>query len=124
MLESGENYLETLYMLHRKTGRVRSIDVASALGYSKPSVSRAMSILRREGFVDMAPDGTLRLTEAGQARAAAIYERHRYITAFLVETLGIDAAQASQDACRIEHIISENTYQQMKKRVAHPDVGR
>ena len=118
MQESGENYLETILILQNKNGSVRSIDVAKQLSVSKPSVSRAMGILRDDGFITMEPNGELRLTEAGKARAGAIYERHRLITALLHETVGVSAETAETDACRIEHIISEETFEKIKEFLA------
>ena len=104
--ESGENYLETILMLEQKNGTVRSIDIANELEFSKPSVSRAMSILRTAGYITMDKNNLILLTEEGRRRAEAIYDRHCTLTRFL-EALGISAENAAADACRIEHIISE-----------------
>ena len=113
--ESGENYLETILLLKNKLGSVRSIDVANALGLSKPSISRAMGILRDNGYLTMEPNGNLELTEKGIETASAIYERHRLITRFLSEVLGVSSETAEDDACRIEHIISEETFEAFKR---------
>ena len=114
MLESGENYLETVLRIMEQKGHVRSVDVAEALGVTKPSVSRAMSILRSEGYVTFADTGHIQFTEKGRAKAESVYDRHRYISRFLVLTLGIDDALAAKDACRFEHDISEETFERMK----------
>lgn len=113
--ESGENYLETILLLKNKLGSVRSIDVANALGFSKPSISRAIGILRDSGYLTMEPNGNLELTEKGVEKASAIYERHRLITRFLSEILGVSSETAEEDACRIEHIISEDTFEAFKR---------
>ena len=112
LTESVENYLETIFTLS-KNGPVRSIDVANALNYSKPSVSRAVSNLRSAGYVMMHSDGELELTEAGLNRALFVAQRHEMITRFLVEVLKVDEDTAEKDACRIEHIISEETSSKM-----------
>lgn len=117
MQESGENYLETILLLKQKQGFVRSIDVANALNYTKPSISRAMSILKKSGYVRIENGGNIVLTEAGQAMAERIYERHRIITRYLISQLGVEESVADQDACRIEHIISQETFERMKAQV-------
>ncbi len=117
MYESGENYLETILILHQKQGYVRSIDVANALGFTKPSVSRAMSILKNNGYITVENSGNIVLTEKGTQKASAVYERHLYITKFLQKVLGIEETLASQDACRIEHIISPETFAKIKEKV-------
>lgn len=114
MQESGENYLETILILQERNGCVRSIDVARELGVSKPSVSRAMGILREDGFITMEASGALSLTAAGAGRASAIYERHRIITRFLCEKIGVSRKTAETDACRIEHIICDETFEKIK----------
>lgn len=114
MHESGENYLETILILKERNGSVRSVDVAAELGYTKASISRAMSILREKGYVTTADNGELEFTELGRQTAEAIYERHRYLTRFLEMALGIDNETASCDACRIEHIISPETFEAVK----------
>lgn len=113
--ESGEDYLETILILHRKTGFVRSIDVASELGYSKPSISRAMGILKSDGYITAQPNGQLILTDKGLAKAEQIYGRHVMLRSFLHDTLGVSEENAEADACRIEHILSEETYSKLKE---------
>lgn len=108
--ESGEDYLETILVLHKRNDIVRSIDVASELGYSKPSVSRAMSILKKDGYITMDEKGHILLTEKGQEAAENIYERHKNISKFLIEVLGVSEENALKDACRIEHDLSNETY--------------
>ena len=112
--ESGENYLETVLILLQRNGYARSIDVANELGFSKASVSRAMGILKEAGYLVMQPNGNLTLTEAGYKKASAIYERHNVIAQFLEMTLGVDSGIATQDSCRIEHIISEESFRRIK----------
>ena len=118
MQESGEMYLETILVLKNKNGSVRSVDVARALSFSKPSVSRAIGILKDDGYVAVEDNGELTLTETGLARAGAIYERHRYITKFLTEVLGVQQETAEADACRIEHIVSQETFEKVKEYLA------
>ena len=113
--ESGENYLETIFLLNQKNGSVRSIDVANELNFSKPSISRAMRILKEAGFILIEKNGQIQLTEAGYNRAKAIYERHCLIKDFLIKTLQISDDLADKDACRIEHVISDETFEQMKR---------
>ena len=112
--ESGEDYLEAILVLQEKKGTVHSIDVAQHLGYTKPSVSRAMSILRSSGHIVMEKDGRLRLTEEGLRGARSIYERHRLLTDWLIH-LGVSPETAAEDACKIEHDISEETFRCLKK---------
>ena len=112
--ESGEDYLETIYLLSEKSPVVRSVDVANELGYTKASVSRAMRILREEGLVTMAADGQIKLTKAGRARAVSVYERHTLITDFFAQQLGVNPVTAEKDACKIEHVISEETYLRLR----------
>lgn len=114
MRESGETYLETILLLSQKSDFVRSIDVASALSYAKPSVSRAMSLLKESGYITIEANGAIRLTNIGLEKANKIYERHKIITAFLIDTLNVDFEVADADACRIEHIISDISFQQIK----------
>ncbi len=115
MNESGENYLETILILEKEMGTFRSIDVARRLSYSKPSVSRAMKILTGDGFITIGDDGSIRLTRSGRQKAEGIYEKHQTLTSFLVETAGVSPAIAEEDACRIEHIISEETFDGIRK---------
>ena len=110
--ESGEMYLETILILSRK-GPVRSIDVSEYMGYSKPSVSRAVSLLKSGGYLTMEENGFLHLTEAGRELAEKIYDRHTTLTEALM-SLGVDWESASEDACRIEHVISDASFQAIK----------
>lgn len=120
--ESAENYLETILMIQQSKGTVRSIDVARHLEFSKPSVSRAMSLLKANGYITMAADGQLELTESGMAIASRIYERHCLLSKWLV-MLGVDEQTASEDACRIEHDISEQTFERLKEHIhAHSGI--
>lgn len=112
--ESGEMYLETILVLTQKKGSVRSLDVAEHMGFSKPSVSRAVGILRRDGYLEMNADGHLTLTPSGYAVAARIYERHTVLSDFLTK-LGVDAETAAADACKMEHDISDSTFDAIKK---------
>ncbi len=114
LLESGEMYLETILILSQEKAQIRSIDVAEQMGYSKPSVSRAMSLLRSGGYIRMDASGLIRLTEAGRNRAEAVYERHRFLTEAL-ERAGVDTETAAADACKIEHYISDKSFQAIKK---------
>ncbi|MCI9104610.1 MAG: metal-dependent transcriptional regulator [Lachnospiraceae bacterium] len=107
MHESGENYLETIWMLKEKTGSVRSIDIARKLNFSKPSVSRAMGILRESGYITMEPSGEIQLTESGKVKAGEIYRRHCLLTAFLKEVAGVSEQMAEENACRMEHILDQ-----------------
>lgn len=112
--ESGEMYLETILILSQKQGNVRSLDVANYMNFSKPSVSRAVGILKAEGYLLMDKNGILTLTESGRAVAEAIYERHVLLTKFLT-ALGVDPEIAASDACKMEHDISEETFAAMKR---------
>ena len=111
--ESGEMYLETILVLSEKMPHVRSIDVCEEMGYSKPSVSRAMSILRNNGYVIMDDNGYLHLTESGLEVATKIYDRHNTLSAFLT-SIGVEEETAVEDACRIEHVISDDTMAAIK----------
>ena len=115
--ESGENYLETILILTRRKGAVRSIDIANELAFTKPSISRAMSLLRENGYILVDKDGLITLTPSGQAIAERIYERHLLLTEYLV-ALGVNQETASQDACRIEHVISDESFNCIKKHAA------
>ena len=115
MHESGEDYIETIYLLKKKKGTVRSIDVANELGFSRPSVSRAVSILKENGLITMEEDGELALTEEGLKTAKHVYEKHTNLTKFLIMTAGVSEQIAENDACRIEHIISPETFKGIKK---------
>ena len=112
--ESGEMYLEAILVLSRKNGYVRSVDVSEYLGYSKPSVSRAMGILREGEYITVEKDGGITLTEAGKAIAEKIFERHTVISQMLIR-LGVDEKTALEDACKIEHVISDATMEALKK---------
>jgi Mn-dependent DtxR family transcriptional regulator len=113
MQESGEMYLETIYVLSQQSGSVRSIDVAEEMGYSKPSVSRAVGLLKNAGLLLMDETGSLKLTEAGEEKAKRIYERHTVLSRLLMN-LGVDEATATEDACRIEHYISDCSFEAIK----------
>ena len=112
--ESGEMYLETIFVLSMEKANVRSIDVGEHMGFSKPSVSRAISLLRRGGYVIMDSLGYLTLTELGHEVASKIYLRHKVLTDFLV-SLGVSADVAANDACKIEHCISDETFEAISK---------
>lgn len=114
MHESGEMYLETIYVLYQKQQNVRSIDVAEEMGFSKPSVSRGVNILKRDGYLTVDEKGYLELTDAGTDLAMKIYERHIILTKALV-LLGVDEQTAAQDACKMEHVISDKTLEAFKK---------
>ena len=111
--ESGEMYLETIHVLFKKNGRVRSIDISEHMGYSKPSVSRAVGLLKNGGYIQTDKDGYITLTETGLEKAEKIYERHTVLTQFLV-SLGVDPAVAADDACKLEHAISDESLQAIK----------
>ncbi len=111
--ESAEMYLETIYLLSRQ-GKVRSVDVAEHMGYSKPSVSRAVGLLKQGGYVTMDDDGFLVLTPEGETAANMIFERHTVLTR-LLRSMGVSEATAAQDACRIEHVISDETLSAIKR---------
>lgn len=118
--ESGEDYLETILLLNKKTGYVRSVDIANELNYSKPSISRAMGILKENGFITVENGGQIVLTDLGRAKAEQVYERHVTITAFF-EMLGVSPETAEHDACKIEHIISGESYLRLKEFMAGHD---
>ena len=111
---SGEDYLETILVLQKKTGLVRSADVARHLEVSKPSVCHAVATLKKGGFLLMDGDHFLHLTDAGREVAEQIYEKHRFFTEMLINA-GVDPITAERDACRIEHVISESSFQHLKK---------
>lgn len=112
--ESAENYLESILILMQKNGQVRSIDVAHYTGFSKPSISRAVGLLRDNGYVTIDQNGLLGLTEAGLKIAETIYERHTVLTDLLTR-LGVPPEIAAEDACRIEHVISPETFEKLKE---------
>ncbi len=113
MQESAEMYLETVFVLQKRLGAVRAIDIANELSYSKPSVSVAMKNLRENGYIRLDADGSILLTEAGEQIAQSVYDRHTTISTLLIR-LGVDPAVAAEDACRIEHVISEETFGRLK----------
>ena len=112
--ESGEMYLETIHVLLKKNGHVRSIDISEHMGYSKPSVSRAVGLLKNGGYILVDRDGSITLTPEGLETAEKIYERHTVLTQFLVR-LGVDPEVAAEDACKLEHAISDQSLQAIKK---------
>ena len=112
--ESGEMYLEHIYMLEKKGGLVRATDVAAAAGYSKPSVSRAMGLLKTAGLISVGEDGGIRLTEDGRRIAHRIYERHTVLTGLFVK-LGVPEDVATRDACKIEHDLSDTTFDAIRR---------
>lgn len=114
--ESGEMYLESIYVLTKKNKNVLSIDVCEYMGYSKPSVSRAVKILRENGYITVEAGGNLALTPQGLSVAESIYQRHTILTRFL-ENLGVNSETASADACKIEHVISEESFEAIKKSI-------
>ena len=112
--ESGQMYLETIYVLSKTKNLVRAIDVCEHMGYSKPSVSRAMGILKKEELITIDSSGHIALTDKGRAIAESMYERHTLLSSFL-ESIGVDKETAAEDACRIEHCISEESFEAIKK---------
>lgn len=107
--ESAEDYLESILILHQRSGLVRSIDIVNELGYSKPSVSIAMKKLRESGYITMAPDGAITLNESGMEIAMRVYTRHKTLTK-LFTLLGVSEEQAAADACKVEHDLSDETF--------------
>ncbi|MBD5486138.1 MAG: metal-dependent transcriptional regulator [Lachnospiraceae bacterium] len=112
--ESSEDYLETILILKERTGQVRSIDIATEMNYSKPSISVAMKKLRENGYIEVDQSGFITLTDSGYAIASDIYDRHKVLTAFFV-SLGVNEKTAAADACRIEHDLSPETYEKIKE---------
>ncbi len=112
--ESGEMYLETIYILLQENPTVRAIDVSEYMGFSKPSVSRAMGLLKEAGYVSSDSNGYLTLTDSGREIAGKIFERHTILTNLFV-SLGVDEKTAAEDACRIEHVISDRTFAAIKE---------
>lgn len=115
--ESAENYLETIYILHKKTGSVRSIDVVNHLGFSKPSVSNAMKQFRENGYVTVDDGGFITLTDLGLEVAEKMYRRHELLTKVLI-SLGVSEDTAKEDACRVEHYLSDESFEAIEKHVA------
>lgn len=118
ILESAENYLETILILRQRNGYVRSIDIANELGYSKPSISNAMKSLREKNLITMDPSGLIELTEKGEKIAQDVYEKHVLLGKFLM-LIGVEEEVAKADACRIEHVISDETFDKIKEHINH-----
>ena len=116
ILESAENYLESILILRNEKGRVRSIDIVNHLGFSKPSVSVAMKHLKESGKIDVSTGGHITLTQSGKELAEKVYERHRVLAKMLI-TLGVDEKTANADACEMEHVISEETFRAIQNHV-------
>ena len=114
--ESGQMYLETIYVLSKANANVRSVDISEHMGYSKPSVSRAVHILREEGYIEMDPEGFITLTGSGREVAEKIFERHTVLAGMLIR-LGVDPETAAEDACRMEHAISDVSFEAIKKHI-------
>lgn len=112
--ESAENYLETILILHNRKGYVRSTDIATELGFSKPSVSVAMKNLRTNEYIAMDENGFISLTDKGMSIASAVYEKHTVLSRWLV-SLGVDPKTATEDACRMEHVISQESFTKLKE---------
>ena len=112
--ESAENYLETILILQKRNGRVRAVDIAAELNYSKPSISVAMKNLRLGGYIEVEPNGNITLRDRGLAIAEKIYERHTLLTA-LLEDLGVAPETAAEDACKMEHVISDESFAALKQ---------
>jgi len=117
LMKSGQMYLESLYVLSLESDMVRAIDIGDYLGYSKPSVSRALVLLKNEGYVDKDSRGFLHLTEKGKQIAESVYERHKVLTKLFI-MMGVDTETANQDACRVEHYIGDKTFEAVKAFVA------
>ena len=115
--ESGQMYLETVFLLSKERGTVRAVDISEHMGYSRPSVSRAIGLLKKAGLIFVDAGGAITLSDEGRALAEKIYERHTLLTAMLVR-LGVDEETASEDACRIEHVISDATFAAIKKHLS------
>lgn len=113
---SGEDYLETILILEQEKGAVRSIDIARHLDYSKPSISRAVGLLKENGYITVDEVGLIHLTDAGRQVADSIYERHRLLTAWLIR-LGVSPETAAEDACRLEHDLSDETFHKLKEHI-------
>lgn len=114
--ESGEMYLETIYILTQESNAVRSIDVCEHMGFSKPSVSRAVGLLKAGGYINVDKDGYLSLTDVGREVASKMFDRHRLLTDFLV-SLGVSPDVATTDACKIEHHISDESFEALKRHI-------
>ncbi len=114
--ESGEMYIETIYVLSKKLASVRAIDIGEHMGFSKPSVSRALGLLKDEGLIKKEKDNSIKLTVAGELLAKRIYERHTVLSGLFMK-LGVDEKTATEDACRIEHYISDKSFEAIKKHI-------
>lgn len=114
--ESGEMYLETILVLHRQKPHVRSIDIAEYMNYSKPSISRAVNLLKNDGYIEIDDSGYITLTDKGLEIAEKIYDRHTTLTEYLTR-LGVDKKIAAEDACAIEHVISDESFAAIKKQI-------
>lgn len=114
LYESGQMYLEAIYVLLQKKDKIRAIDIGAYLGYTKPSVSRAVGVLKRDEFISVDTEGYITLTKKGRSLAEQLYERHTILTKTLV-ALGVDEETAADDACRIEHVISDKSFDAVKK---------
>lgn len=115
--ESGEMYLETIYVLSKESSTVLAIDVGNKLGFSKPSVSRALGLLKENGYIEKSETGGIKLTKTGEKIAKTIYERHNVLSTLFMN-LGVDKKTAVEDACRIEHYISDKTFKAIKAHMA------
>ena len=115
--ESGEMYLETIHVLSKANAHVRSIDISEHMGYSKPSVSRAVSILKQEGYILVDKDGFITLTDSGRTVAEKIFERHTLLSGILMK-LGVSPEVAADDACKIEHAISDESFEAIKRHIS------
>ena len=120
--ESGEMYLETIHVLSKTNPHVRSIDISEHMGYSKPSVSRAVSILKQEGYILVDADGYITLTDSGRTVAEKIFERHTMLSGILMR-LGVSPETAADDACRIEHAISDESFEAIKRHISKQTKG-
>ena len=116
--ESGQMYLETIYVLSKEKSFVRAIDVGEHMGYSKPSVSRAVSTLKKDGYITVGEDGGLKLTDLGLQVAESMYERHTVLTKMLI-SLGVEESIAAEDACRMEHVLSDESFNAIKKHIGY-----
>ena len=114
LYESGQMYLESIYVLLQRSDKIRAIDVGAYLGYTKPSVSRAVGILKKDGFITVDSEGYITLNDSGKRVAEQLYERHTVLTNLLT-SLGVDEETAAEDACRIEHVISDKSFAAVKK---------
>lgn len=122
MGESGEMYLKTILILKERIGKVRSIDIAKELDYSKPSVSRAVNILKNNKYITIEKNGFIDLTEKGNIKAQDIYEKHGYLTYLFTEVLKVTPEIAEEDACKIEHVISDESFEGLKKYIKSKNV--